>query len=63
LNERVVPFMTALHGTDITIVGNDRSCLPITRFGIEQSDAVTAVSEYLRRRTIEEFQVQRARRY
>jgi L-malate glycosyltransferase len=59
LNERVVPFVTTLHGTDITLVGNDRSYLPITRFGIEQSDAVTAVSEYLKRRTIEEFQVQR----
>jgi L-malate glycosyltransferase len=59
LNDRVVPFVTTLHGTDITIVGNDRSYLPITRFGIEQSDAVTAVSEYLKRRTIEEFQVQR----
>ncbi len=59
LTDRVVPFVTTLHGTDITIVGNDRSYLPITRFGIEQSDAVTAVSEYLRRRTIEEFQVQR----
>src|SRR6185503_18173567 len=59
LRERVVPFVTTLHGTDITLVGNDRSYLPITRFGIEQSDAVTAVSEYLKRRTIEEFQVKR----
>jgi L-malate glycosyltransferase len=59
LTERVVPFVTTLHGTDITLVGNDRSYLPITRFGIEQSDAVTAVSEYLRFRTIEEFQVKR----
>ena len=48
LTERVVPFVTTLHGTDITLVGNDRSYLPITRFGIEQSDAVTAVSEYLK---------------
>ena len=48
LTDRVVPFVTTLHGTDITLVGNDRSYLPITRFGIEQSDAVTAVSEYLR---------------
>ena len=40
-----VPFVTTLHGTDITLVGNDRSYLPITRFGIEESDAVTAVSE------------------
>ena len=59
LDKRPVPFVTTLHGTDITLVGNDRSYLPITRFGIEKSDAVTAVSEYLRRRTIEEFQVQR----
>src|SRR5262249_53438233 len=48
-----------LHGTDITLVGNDRSYLPITRFGIEQSDAVTAVSEYLKQRTVREFQIQR----
>ncbi len=59
LRERVVPFVTTLHGTDITLVGNDRSYLPITRFGIEQSDAVTAVSEYLRQRTIQEFQILR----
>ncbi|HEY2384244.1 MAG TPA: N-acetyl-alpha-D-glucosaminyl L-malate synthase BshA [Terriglobia bacterium] len=59
LTDRVVPFVTTLHGTDITLVGNDRSYLPITRFGIEQSDAVTAVSEYLRQRTIQEFQIER----
>lgn len=47
--------VTTLHGTDITIVGQDRSYLPITRFGIERSDAVTAVSEYLRRVTREVF--------
>jgi N-acetyl-alpha-D-glucosaminyl L-malate synthase BshA len=57
LADRKVPFVTTLHGTDITLVGNDRSYLPITRFGIEQSDAVTAVSEYLKQRTLEEFQV------
>ena len=51
--------MTTLHGTDITLVGNDRSYLPITRFGIEQSDAVTAVSQYLKQRTIDEFQIHR----
>jgi len=48
MSERPVPFVTTLHGTDITLVGNDRSYLPITRFGIEQSDGVTAVSEYLK---------------
>lgn len=57
LADKMLPFVTTLHGTDITLVGNDRSYLPITRFGIEQSDAVTAVSEYLRRRTIDEFEI------
>lgn len=60
LTDRVVPFVTTLHGTDITLVGNDRSYLPITRFGIEQSDAVTAVSDYLKQRTMQEFQIDRA---
>jgi N-acetyl-alpha-D-glucosaminyl L-malate synthase BshA len=46
-----LPFITTLHGTDITLVGLDRSYLPITRFGIEQSDGVTAISSYLRDRT------------
>src|SRR5688572_14548159 len=59
MKERTVPFVTTLHGTDITLVGNDRSYLPITRFGIERSDAVTAVSQYLRKRTVDEFQIQR----
>jgi N-acetyl-alpha-D-glucosaminyl L-malate synthase BshA len=56
MSGRSTPFVTTLHGTDITLVGNDRSYLPITRFGIEESDAVTAVSEYLRDRTVKEFQ-------
>jgi N-acetyl-alpha-D-glucosaminyl L-malate synthase BshA len=51
--------VTTLHGTDITIVGQDRSYLPITRYGIEQSDAVTAVSQYLRERTERELGVRR----
>jgi len=59
LTDRVIPFVTTLHGTDITLVGNDRSYHPITRFGIEQSDTVTAVSEYLKRRTVQEFQIER----
>ena len=46
---------TTLHGTDITLVGADRSFHSLTRFGIERSDGVTAVSEYLRRRTVEVF--------
>jgi L-malate glycosyltransferase len=51
--------VTTLHGTDITIVGQDRSYLPITRWGIDQSDATTAVSRYLREVTIREFGVRR----
>ena len=42
---RRLPFITTLHGTDITLVGNDRSFLPITRFSIEQSDGVTCISQ------------------
>lgn len=52
-----LPFVTTLHGTDITLVGLDRSYLPITRFSIEQSDGVTAISEYLRERTLREFDI------
>src|SRR5437763_4355096 len=54
---RRLPFVTTLHGTDITLVGLDRSYLPITRFSIEQSDGVTAISNYLRDRTLKEFEI------
>jgi N-acetyl-alpha-D-glucosaminyl L-malate synthase BshA len=50
-------LITTLHGTDITIVGQDRSFFEITRYGIQKSDGVTAVSEFLRRMTLEEFQI------
>jgi N-acetyl-alpha-D-glucosaminyl L-malate synthase BshA len=56
---RRLPFITTLHGTDITLVGRDRSYLPITRFSIEQSDGVTAVSQYLKQRTAEEFAIRK----
>jgi N-acetyl-alpha-D-glucosaminyl L-malate synthase BshA len=56
---RRLPFITTLHGTDITLVGSDRSYLPITRFSIEQSDGVTAISNYLRDRTLKEFEIKR----
>lgn len=52
---RKLPVITTLHGTDITLVGRDHSYLPITRFGIQRSDGVTAVSEFLRQATIREF--------
>jgi N-acetyl-alpha-D-glucosaminyl L-malate synthase BshA len=54
---RNLPFITTLHGTDITLVGLDPSYLPITRFGIEQSDGVTAISTYLRNTTHESFHI------
>ena len=54
-----LPFITTLHGTDITLVGLDRSYLPITRFGIEQSNGVTAISSYLRDRTHHAFKIAR----
>ncbi len=51
--------VTTLHGTDVTIVGQDRSYLPITRWSIDQSDTVTAVSKYLRDIMVKEFGVKR----
>jgi N-acetyl-alpha-D-glucosaminyl L-malate synthase BshA len=54
---RTLPFITTLHGTDITLVGLDPSYLPITRFGIEQSDGVTAISTYLSKTTHEAFNI------
>jgi L-malate glycosyltransferase len=56
---RRLPFVTTLHGTDITLVGSDRSYLPITRFSIEESDRVTAISQYLRQVTLKEFAIRR----
>ena len=53
---RRLPVITTLHGTDITLVGADRSYLPITRYGIVQSDGVTAISHYLKAATKEIFQ-------
>ncbi|MBN1570956.1 MAG: N-acetyl-alpha-D-glucosaminyl L-malate synthase BshA [Acidobacteria bacterium] len=52
---RKLPVVTTLHGTDITLVGSDRSYLPITRFSIDQSDGVTAVSHYLKQATLNEI--------
>src|SRR5205807_8150034 len=54
---RKLPFVTTLHGTDITIVGADHSYLPVTRYAIENSDGVTAISNYLKQCTLKEFEV------
>ncbi len=52
-----LPVITTLHGTDITLVGKEPSYYDITRFSIEQSDAVTAVSEYLKNQTLYRFAI------
>ncbi len=52
-------FITTLHGTDITVAGSDRGYMRPTRFAIEQSDAVTAVSQYLADETRHVFGVQK----
>lgn len=54
---RRLPYITTLHGTDITLVGVDRSYFPITKFSIAQSDGITTISEYLRGQTMEVFGV------
>ncbi len=55
--KRRLPFITTLHGTDITLVGADRSYYPITKFSIEKSNGITAISEDLRRHTEEVFEI------
>jgi N-acetyl-alpha-D-glucosaminyl L-malate synthase BshA len=53
--DRALRVITTLHGTDITLVGQEASFFAITRFSIEQSDGVTAVSSHLRDETIRAF--------
>jgi N-acetyl-alpha-D-glucosaminyl L-malate synthase BshA len=52
---RDISVITTLHGTDITIVGQDHSFHAITKFSIERSDRVTAVSEFLKEETLRAF--------
>lgn len=54
-----LPFITTLHGTDITLLGRDESFEPVITFAINHSDAVTAVSESLRQDTLRYFHVNR----
>jgi N-acetyl-alpha-D-glucosaminyl L-malate synthase BshA len=56
---RRLPFVTTLHGTDITLVGLDRSYLPITRYAIQESDGVTSISQYLKNKTLADFGITR----
>ncbi|MGB0882654.1 MAG: N-acetyl-alpha-D-glucosaminyl L-malate synthase BshA [Vicingaceae bacterium] len=54
-----VPFITTLHGTDITLVGKDSSFAPVITFAINESNAVTTVSESLKQDTLEHFNIKR----
>jgi N-acetyl-alpha-D-glucosaminyl L-malate synthase BshA len=54
-----IPFITTLHGTDITLVGKDSSFAPVITFAINESNAVTAVSESLKQDTLEHFDIKR----
>jgi N-acetyl-alpha-D-glucosaminyl L-malate synthase BshA len=54
---RYVPFITTLHGTDITLVGESPAFKPVVEFSIAKSDGVTAVSEYLRQETLKQFNI------
>jgi N-acetyl-alpha-D-glucosaminyl L-malate synthase BshA len=52
-----LPFITTLHGTDITLVGKNESYNPVVTFAINQSDAVTSVSESLKQETYDNFKI------
>ena len=54
-----IPFITTLHGTDITLVGKDPTYAPVVTFSINQSDAITAVSQNLRDETYKSFDVEK----
>lgn len=54
---RHIPVITTLHGTDITLVGRDKTFAPVVTFSINQSDAITAVSENLRNETYKNFPI------
>lgn len=56
---RYVPVVTTLHGTDITLVGNNKAFRPVVAFSINKSDGVTAVSESLRQQTFDSFDITR----
>ncbi|MBL7662613.1 N-acetyl-alpha-D-glucosaminyl L-malate synthase BshA [bacterium] len=57
LGPKAPKVITTLHGTDITLVGNDRSYLPVTRFSIQQSDGVTTPSQYLKLATYDKLNI------
>jgi N-acetyl-alpha-D-glucosaminyl L-malate synthase BshA len=54
-----IPVITTLHGTDITLVGKDKTFAPVVTFSINESDAITAVSENLKKETYHNFAVEK----
>lgn len=58
-NGRMVPVITTLHGTDITLVGRDKTYEPVVTFSINESDAITAVSNNLKEETYKNFSIQK----
>jgi N-acetyl-alpha-D-glucosaminyl L-malate synthase BshA len=54
-----IPVITTLHGTDITLVGRDKTFAPVVAFSINQSDAITAVSQNLRDETYKIFDIKK----
>ncbi|MBI2618489.1 MAG: N-acetyl-alpha-D-glucosaminyl L-malate synthase BshA [Ignavibacteriales bacterium] len=57
LNDTRAKIITTLHGTDITLVGLEPSFLPVMKFSIEQSDGVTAVSRFLKEKTLTNYAI------
>jgi L-malate glycosyltransferase len=56
---KTIPFITTLHGTDITLVGKDKTYAPVVTFSINESDAITAVSNNLREETYKHFNIEK----
>jgi len=56
---RIVPVITTLHGTDITLVGRDKTYEPVVTFSINESDSITAVSDNLRAETYKHFDIKK----
>ncbi|MES1216142.1 MAG: N-acetyl-alpha-D-glucosaminyl L-malate synthase BshA, partial [Bacteroidota bacterium] len=59
LEGKQIPVITTLHGTDITLVGRDKTYAPVVAFSINQSDAITAVSKNLRDETFKFFKIEK----
>lgn len=56
---KYIPYITTLHGTDITLVGRDQTYAPVVTFSINESDAITAVSDNLREETFKWFHIEK----